>query len=48
MFFKLFREEQKNYNSYVPIPTNRELIHVPVPLKRNQFQKSFLKNFAKR
>ena len=45
-FFKLFREEQKNYSIYVPIPKNKELIHIPIPLKNNGIY-SFIRSSKK-
>jgi len=33
---------QQIYNICVPIHKNKELIHVLIPLKKNQFQESFL------
>jgi len=45
VLFKLLREKQKNYNVYVNIPLKiMEFITSFVPLKRNQFQESFINN----
>lgn len=45
-YLKHFRKEKKNYNIYVNILKNIELIHVLIPLKNNGFPEPSLQELV--